>query len=390
MNKDEKKALLSFLFIYVGSAMLFICTTLYIYYNKEIKSLDKQCSAQMIGAAQKIRGDILKAYMNKEKYQPSNIENESLKFGLFTNNKELIFSKLSTSNINFSENIYETKSHTFHIYRLNKKEIPIKYIVIETKQGILDKIELKYIIALLLIISTIFISFIAYFLSKLLLKPVRQKVEHMNKFIKDSAHELNTPVSVMMMSVSMLKKIKKQNKMMNYLLSSSKQISQIYQDLHFSAFNNMDETKDELFDLSKLLIESIEFFKEIAAVKNIQFELSCEKLFITMDKSRALKLIHNLISNAIKYSNKNSKIVLLQKNSIVTIEDFGIGISQEEQERIFKRYERGNNTEGGFGIGLDIVKRICTLYDINIKLDSKPSVGTTISLNFHNIITTAL
>ena len=62
---------------------------------------------------------------------------------------------------------------------------------------------------MILFLSAIFIGFIGYLLSKILLKPVRQRIESMDKFIKDSAHELNTPISVLMTSVSMLKNGKK-------------------------------------------------------------------------------------------------------------------------------------------------------------------------------------
>ncbi len=203
MNKNEKKALFSFLTIYVGSSLIFLSLAVFTYYNKELKTLEKQCSIEMISAAYKIRGDILKSYMNEGSYTPKPLSNKVLSFGLFDKNNKVIFSQLSTSFIMFNKEAYETQTHAFHVHELNKKEVPIKYIVIETKQGILDKLELTNFIWSLLIISGILISIIGYLLSKLLLKPVKEKISHMDRFIKDSAHELNTPISVLRTSVSM-------------------------------------------------------------------------------------------------------------------------------------------------------------------------------------------
>lgn len=386
MNRDEKKAIISFFIIYVGSSLLFLSVALYTYYNKEVKTLEKQCSIQMVSAAHKIRGDILKSYMSDGMYTPKSLPNKALRFGLFDWNKNEIYSELSTKDIMFSKEAYETKSHTFHVHELNKRDIPIKYIIIETEQGILDKLDLEYFIFMLFLLSAICISIIGFFLKNLLLKPVREKISHMDKFIKDSAHELNTPISVLRTSVSMLKKGKNPEKMMQYINSSTKQISEAFNDLHFAVFDGINDSMNVEFDLSELCLNSVGFFNDIALTKNLTLEIKIEKTKVFMDKNKAQKIINNLISNSIKYSNKDSKIIILLKDGVLSVQDFGIGISDEDKKIIFKRYKRGTNNEGGFGIGLDIVRRICSEYDIIIKLDSKVKEGSTFSLDFRNII----
>ena len=385
MNKNEKKALFSFLAIYVGSSVFFLAMSLYIYYNKELKTLDKQCSMEMVSVAHQIRGDILKAYLNKSTYEPENISNKLLKFALFNYDNKPVFSQLSTNAILFDKEAYETDTHTFHILELNKKEIPIRYIVIETKQGISDKVELKDMIWLILIVGAIIITFVGYLLSNLLLRPVREKISHMDKFIKDSAHELNTPISVLRTSVSMLKKGKNQEKMLGYINSSTKQISEAYNDLHFAVFNDIQESMNESFDFKELCAESIEFFGDIALVKNITIQHNINSLNVFMDKNKAQKIVNNLISNAIKYSKKDGIIDISLDDSMFIIKDYGIGISDEEQQIIFKRYERGTNNEGGFGIGLDIVNSIANEYGIKVNLESKLNSGSTFMLNFKSI-----
>jgi two-component system OmpR family sensor kinase len=340
---------------------------------------------EMISVAHQLRGDILNAYTNGTSYIPHELPNKLLKFALVDYDNNLIFSQLSTKDILFKRELYETQKSIFHVLELKKQEIPIKYIVIETKQGTLDKVKLKNMILLIIIVSAIIITFVGYLLSNLLLRPVREKISHMDRFIKDSAHELNTPISVLRTSVSMLKKGKNEEKMLRYINSSTKQISEAYNDLHFAVFDDIQDSLNVSFDLKELCHESIDFFEDIALVKKVSIESKIDSLNIFMDKNKAQKLINNLISNAIKYSKKGGVINISLKNSVFTIEDHGIGISQEEQELIFKRYERGTNNEGGLGIGLDIVNNISKEYDISVKLESKLNSGSTFILNLNNV-----
>jgi two-component system OmpR family sensor kinase len=207
----------------------------------------------------------------------------------------------------------------------------------------------------------------------------------MDKFIKDSAHELNTPITVLLSSVSMLKNGKNPEKMMKYISSSSKQISQIYNDIQFATFNEFKNNHILEFDLKELLNQSIDFFIDIATLKNINIYQNLNSCVVKMDRTKAQRLVNNLISNAIKYSKKDSKINIELINCKLVVEDFGIGIKEEELKEIFVRYKRGENSEGGFGIGLDIVKSVCQEYGLILNLESKEKVGTKFFVDFSNI-----
>lgn len=387
MNKDEKKALISFLGIYVSSTIFLISVILYIYYDNELKMVEESCNMELSNASMHIKADIIDKYMKKKEFVPLDITKKNMSYALLNKDKKIIFSNLDDKfEIDFTKITYENSHYNYYITTLDEENIPIKYIVMETCQGIQDKNNMKILILIKLIISSIFIACVGYLLAKILLKPARRRVEYMDKFIKDSAHELNTPISVLMTSVSMLKSGKNPQKMMRYILSSSKQISQIYNDIHFSAFNEMNEDVTEEFNLKELVSESVEFFNDISITKNIIIEANLKDCFIKMDRTKTQKLVNNLISNAIKFSKKDSRILVNLDNNILSVQDFGIGISQKEQSEIFKRYKRGNNIEGGFGIGLDIVKRVCDEYNLDLNLESQVDVGTTFICNF-NIIT---
>lgn len=387
MNRDEKKALISFLTIYVVSAILLIGVILYIYYKNETKMLEESCTMELHNASMHIKNEIINKYMKNQKFNPNKLENINIKYGLFNKDKKVIFSYLDKNfEVDFSKDSYVNEFYNYFITTLDEENIPIKYIVLETCQEVQNKNKLQIFILVILFLSAIFIGFIGYLLSKILLNPVRQRVEALDKFIKDSAHELNTPISVLMTSVSMLKNGKNPQKMMKYILSSSKQISQIYNDIHFSAFNELNEDVFEEFNLKDLVGESIEFFNDISITKDITINSDLEDCFIKMDRTKTQKIVNNLLSNAIKYSKKDSIIEVSLEKNILKVKDFGIGISKEDQKEIFKRYKRGNNTEGGFGIGLDIVKRVCDEYNLSLELKSFVDKESTFSIDFSSIV----
>jgi signal transduction histidine kinase len=101
-------------------------------------------------------------------------------------------------------------------------------------------------------------------------------------------------------------------------------------------------------------------------------------------------IINNLISNAVKYSNRNG-VINIQLNQIdnqieCIISDSGIGILETDLEKIFHPFFRSNAVNQpeirGIGLGLSIVQRLCLLLSIDLKITSKKDIGTTVFLVF--------
>lgn len=101
MNKNEKKALLSFLFIYVGSTVLLLSILLFSYYQKELDMLDCQCSIEMTSAANELKAKILNAHMEHKPFVPFSLKEKNLSYGLFSKEGEKVFSELKNKDINF-------------------------------------------------------------------------------------------------------------------------------------------------------------------------------------------------------------------------------------------------------------------------------------------------
>ena len=137
----------------------------------------------------------------------------------------------------------------------------------------------------------------------------------------------------------------------------------------------------EPINLCSAMRESGDYFVEIASMKGIEIEqnLTDEDIAVLCDRTRLFRLIDNNISNAIKYSNENSKIILSvykkdDKKAILSFRDFGIGI--ENPDMIFERYYREELSKGGFGLGLNIVRNICKEEGIEVSIVSKIGEGS--------------
>ncbi|HIP30587.1 MAG TPA: HAMP domain-containing histidine kinase [Sulfurospirillum arcachonense] len=382
MNSQERKALVSFLAIYILSAMVLVSIIGVFYYNKEIVSIDNQCSIEMSNKAMWIEKELMHAQMENKEYK-FNTNSKTLSVGLFDKDGNVLHSNLDTKKIYLSKKAYKNNTHEYHIDRLKTPLLDVSYIVVEGSEGAKEKFKLIILIGLVVLASVVFIGFTGYFLSRLLIAPIKSRMEKLNCFIKDSAHDINTPVSALMMSVSSLKaKGDIDKRVVNHISISAKLISQIYNSLSFIAFNDKDEVLDEEFDLSELVRESVRFFDEIAGMRGNVILCELEPTTINMDRSRIQKVINNLISNALKYSYAKTEVKIVLKNHIFSIEDKGIGIAEDDQKAIFDRYERKSKEIGGFGIGLDIVKSVCYTYGIDIKLESKLKEETTFYLKF--------
>jgi len=219
-------------------------------------------------------------------------------------------------------------------------------------------------------------------LSKIFMRPIRQRVIQIEQFINDVTHELNTPITSLSMSTKQaLKQGKCTLKTLNNISISTKQLYDIYSSLTYLNFSS-NKQNSELLDLKKVLKKSIEYYTPLAEIKKIKFITNLEEKSLILDENKATLLFGNLIGNAIKYSSFNSSIIITLTSSYFSIKDEGIGIEKSKQKKIFEKFKRGTDYSGGFGVGLNIVKSICDESSIKIVLNSIIDEGTEIRLVF--------
>ena len=227
---------------------------------------------------------------------------------------------------------------------------------------------------------------VGYVLLRLFLKPMRDAIQLLDRFIKDTTHELNTPVSTIVANIEMIDKSQLDAKLLkkiNRIDIGAKTISNIYQDLTYLTLGNKIMANDEDLDIEQLAIERIEYFNSLAVAKRVSLDLELiENTSLFIDKGKFSKLLDNLISNAIKYNKVNGSIILRVEDKKITVQDTGIGIAEEDISKMLERYTRFNKSSGGFGIGLNIVASIAREYDLKIDIESEEKVGTKVSVSW--------
>ncbi|MNP23989.1 Alkaline phosphatase synthesis sensor protein PhoR [compost metagenome] len=121
------------------------------------------------------------------------------------------------------------------------------------------------------------------------------------------------------------------------------------------------------------------------------FDTNEEEVYLYLDRDFMERIILNLISNALKYTPRNGKILVevedSEKSVVIKVEDNGVGMEEEFVNSAFTRYARGKNNEyvreKGTGIGLFVVKNLMELQNGGIEIKSKVGKGTSIFLSFN-------
>jgi two-component system OmpR family sensor kinase len=207
----------------------------------------------------------------------------------------------------------------------------------------------------------------------------------LDRFIKDTTHELNTPLAAILANIDMMQTdvmIEKNKTKLKRIHIAAKMLSVLYKDLTYITFESQKENENEEIDLKTFLEDRLEYFSVLAQSKHIDYELQITPATIYMDKGKLTRVIDNLLSNAIKYNKRNGILGIRLSQHTLTIWDTGRGIEKEQIPFIFDRYMRFDKSEGGFGVGLSIVKKIVDEYHIVIKVESSVGKGTSVTLQW--------
>ena len=278
----------------------------------------------------------------------------------------------------FDEDFYVRDNHCYTVIEDPSEHLGVRYIVLRENELVDTFHQLRMKIIGYLLLSFLLMGVVGYFLGRLFLRPVREQIEAFDQFISDTTHELNTPISAILMTIQSLKGVNE--KKMKRLEASAKRLNVMYSSLTYRLEGK--EEKVEKFCFAKVIKERVGYIRELIDSKQLQVTLDLEPTEVKMSRSTAERLIDNLLSNAVKYSDIGDSITITFKNRVLKVSDTGIGIDPVVQEDIFKRYKRANSERGGFGIGLDIVLSICRQYGIKLDLESEKGVGSTFILSF--------
>mgnify|MGYP003446204522 FL=1 len=311
---------------------------------------------------------------------------ERFNSAIFDSNKKKIFSTLKSNDVSLDDIIYLSHNQIHFIKEPESYYLGSKYIIVEViDDGIWFEV-IRYKIGISFLLAFTFMMVLGYFILKQVLKPMRDALHLLDRFIKDTTHELNTPVTAIITNIEMIDKSSLDARLLkkiNRIEIGAKTISNIYEDLTFVTLNNQIISNNEDINLSNLLKQRVDYFNSLATIKRVNFHLNIkDDVFIVCDIKKITKLIDNILSNAIKY-NKIAGFIKVKLNyNILSIEDSGKGIEKENLKNLFERYSRFDKSVGGFGIGLNIVSLIAKEYNLKIDIKSQINVGTTVEITW--------
>ena len=371
LNKVEKKSFYSFLFLYLGSSLVFILLSGFWYYSAQKNSLENTTYYKLQHIADTVSGLIINAHMMRSKLTLPKVE-EGYEYIMISIKEEKTY----------KENYFEKDGFKILVSSAPQEHLMIEYVIARTDTFHKNLETLQKNILYVMFVVFIFIVVISWILSKLFMRPVREKMSQIEQFIQDISHELNTPITALSMSSKRaLQKKVYDEKVLRNISISTKQLYSIYQSLAYLNFSSQTQETQRL-RLKPILEQSIEYYTELTMAKEIHIQVEAEEACIDAISSRIELLFSNLISNAIKYSMPHTNIVIVLGKGRFVISDEGVGIAEDKLKDIFKLYERDSSIAGGFGVGLHIVKQICNEYGITLHVESELGVGSSFSLEW--------
>lgn len=385
LTNSETRTIIGFSLIYSILVLLILSAISFLYYQfkKDLMLQEKRQTLQNYSNNQIANLKELHINIDKSDIYP---KDERFSSAIFDSSKKLIFSNLKMKDVNLDEVIYIKDGYIHLIKEPEAYYLGSKYVIVEIEDDNLWFINIKYEIIFWFFISFFILLTIGYYIAKLFLRPMREAILMLDRFIKDTTHELNTPIAAILSNIQMIEKEsidEKLAKKINRIEIGAKTISNIYEDLTFVSLNNQIISNNEKIYFSKILNQRVDFFKSIANSKKVEFILDIkDDVFIDCDIKKLSKLIDNIISNAIKYNKFKGFIKVTLKDGLMIVEDSGKGISKEDLKSLFTRYKRFDKSVGGFGIGLNIVSLIAKEYGFKIDVISKIDVGTRIKIRW--------
>ncbi len=225
----------------------------------------------------------------------------------------------------------------------------------------------------------------------------KEKAEKMRReFTANVSHELKTPLQSISGYAELLKNgmVKEEDKDRFYdgIYSESQRMIALVEDI--IRLSRLDEgaieDKREEIDLLELAGETARILAPSAEEKGITLTVSGDSAVLVGIPELLSSTIYNLTDNAIKYNRENGSVSIKVENTeeeiLLSVSDTGIGIPEEEKERIFERFYRIDKSHsksmGGTGLGLSIVKHAAKIHKARIELNSVIDGGTTVTVAF--------
>lgn len=213
------------------------------------------------------------------------------------------------------------------------------------------------------------------------------------QFASDAAHELRTPVTVILTQTQTTLNRERDAAGYKQTLEACQRAARRMRNLIESllALARLDAGQESLkrlrFDLAKTVEDSITLIKPLALEKGVKIVTELEPLEISGDSERLAQVATNLLANAIQYNHPEGDVHVTLKSenglAVLSVADSGKGIAAEDLPRVFERFYRGDKSRtgaGNTGLGLAICQAIVTAHAGTIEVSSRENIGTTFTV----------
>ncbi|SHO80347.1 Osmosensitive K+ channel histidine kinase kdpD [hydrothermal vent metagenome] len=273
------------------------------------------------------------------------------------------------------KNIYELyfeKDYLYILTPLSLDNSSFMKILYPKKSYLLKVDKIHHHIIINLILLTLINLIIALLFSLYSLNPLRKSLLMLQEFMRDIIHDLNTPISSIMIN---LKMISKRSEEIEMIEQSVKMLASLHKNL--DSYTSSPILLKERVSLKEIIINQSNFF--ISIYDYLDWNIAIEdNIEIDSNYSAMERIIYNLLNNACKYNKTDGfiKIILNQKELIIINDSYGIKNPHKIFDRFYKESDRG------LGIGLHIVSKLAEELniDINLKVEDKV-VKITLLLN---------
>ena len=221
----------------------------------------------------------------------------------------------------------------------------------------------------------------------------RENAKRREEFFANASHELKTPLTAIKGFNELAAINNKDESIIKFIdgitRETGRMLTLIGDMLKLSELESAQIINPVPVSLAKTVSDVQGALSSAINEKSITFETAGDAV-VNAEQEHLYELIKNLVENAVRYNDRGGRVSVMiesdKKSAWLFVFDDGIGISPEEQTRIFERFYRVEKSRsvrsGGTGLGLSIVKHICALYDWKLSLKSKLGVGTEISVEF--------
>lgn len=226
-----------------------------------------------------------------------------------------------------------------------------------------------------------------------LLERLKKAFASQRAFVADAAHELRSPLTALKLQLDLLARardVTERGRAMGQLNEGVERATRLVEQLLTAARMESGERNDALqpVDLAELVRQTLGEMFDFLQQRQIDFALDApEHACIRADAAGLRILVRNLLDNAIRYTPETGAIrayIAVDRNkTLLTLDDSGPGIPEEERARVFDRFYRGkNNEQSGSGLGLSIVKQIAERHGAELQLTSSPLGGLRVTVVF--------